>query len=92
MGSTGYLTCGICWMCGNCYPREAACPACGAIVNLDGQACPACGRAIEEGDRLVARERFKAARKAEADRDFPQVKAAVRPTSPMSLVAPLRRA
>lgn len=71
MGSTGYLTCGICWMCGKCYPREDVCPQCGSAINLDEDRCAYCGRAIDGEDRLRARARFMALKKAEAAEDFP---------------------
>lgn len=59
MGSTGYLTCGICWQCGKCYPRELACPACGAPINLEDNACAACAEPITDALRKRVQEAFK---------------------------------
>lgn len=85
LGSTGYLTCGICWMCGNCYPREFKCPDCGAVADLDDAACPECGRAIGQADRQEARERFKATKKEEARRIFHVPQKPVAPGRPTAL-------
>lgn len=92
MGSTGYLTCGICWMCGNCYPREAACTLCGGRINLDDDRCPQCGCLIGGDARLQARERFKALKRAEAQRDFPATGAKLTPmNTPGAPMAAIKR-
>lgn len=85
MGSTGYLTCGICWMCGKCYPRKTMCPQCGETIDLDKERCQQCGRVIGDADRLQARERFKAVKKAEAERAFSggRVRSAAVPNVPI---------
>ncbi len=59
MGSSGYMTCGVCHTCGNCYPRRQTCAACGAQLDLDGEACVVCGVPITQAMRDDARERFK---------------------------------
>lgn len=65
MGSSGYLTCGLCWQCGSCYPRKSACMICGGAIDLDEEACPACGSPIGEAQRRAARDAFMSRKYAE---------------------------
>lgn len=78
MGSSGYMTCGLCHECGNCYPRKSTCPLCGATISLDDDACESCGAPVTEGMRTEARERFKQERREELDASFGNVA----PTAP----------
>lgn len=73
MGSTGYLTCGLCHQCGNCYPRNAVCAVCHAAINLDDDVCSSCGVVIEEEMRVTARESFMREKAAEYEAAMPVV-------------------
>lgn len=88
MGSTGYLTCGICWQCGKCYPRKHACPACGAPINLDDNACAACGEPVTDAQRLRVQEAFKQEKLEEFRTAMGSTRAAAPQTAPPAAVCP----
>lgn len=76
MGSTGYLSCGLCHQCGKCYPRAQACPACGGDIDLDDDACAHCGEPVTDAMRARARAAFMEAKRAEAEALFASKRAA----------------
>lgn len=86
------MTCGICWQCGNCYPRAAECARCGGAIDLDEDACTACGAPIDDAMRAAAREAFKAAQFAEFQTSMPDAGAlrSKGPSAPVCPSAPFR--
>ena len=70
MGSTGYLSCGLCHQCGKCYPRASVCASCGASIDLDDAACARCGEPITDAMREAARAAFMERKRVEAEKLF----------------------
>ena len=70
MGSTGYMSCGLCHQCGKCYPRQSVCPVCRQPINLDEDSCAFCKSEIMQAMRQEARQKFMAEKAVEFERIF----------------------